>query len=210
MMQTPEPGDDPAPAWRIASRGRCYAYLLPSRDEDVVKVGFSRDPLQRLRALHVRYFDFFDLDRGALVEFEHVRDARALEAQLKRSLADAATWAPLVIRSAAGGRTEWFRGVSNRAHAAMADHAQAAGFVLHANLREWLHDRLVSHADALFDTSLHAWRAIDYIEHNGDARSARLQERALRNALDAYAAVGVELDTRLEGTVLEWYRRGSR
>lgn len=202
--------DDCAPPWRTVPRGRSFAYLLPARDEDVAKIGFSRDPLQRMRALHARYFDFFDLDRGALVEFDHVRDARALEAALKRLLLEAAAWPPLVIRSAAGGRTEWFRGVSGRAAEAMAAHALANGLVMHANLREWVRDRLLTHADTVHDNALHAWQAMESLRHNDEEPSARRHERALRAALDAYSAAGIKLDTRLDAAVSDWYQRGSR
>jgi hypothetical protein len=50
--------DSPYP--RFASRGKAYVYVLPCRDEDLLKVGFSRDPFTRFSTLHRRFFDFFD------------------------------------------------------------------------------------------------------------------------------------------------------
>jgi len=37
-------------------------YVLPCQHDDILKLGFSRDPLLRMQTLHQRYFDFFDLD----------------------------------------------------------------------------------------------------------------------------------------------------
>ncbi|WP_268628169.1 hypothetical protein, partial [Escherichia coli] len=56
--------------------GRVFAYVFPCAWEDHAKIGFSRDPLRRISALHRRWFEFFDLDAGALVEAESERDAR--------------------------------------------------------------------------------------------------------------------------------------
>ena len=46
--------------------GRSYVYLLPCRDADLAKIGYSRSPLQRFQTLHPRWFEYFDLDGGAL------------------------------------------------------------------------------------------------------------------------------------------------
>ena len=63
------PIDRRDPASRTLSRGRCFLYVLPlASHEDVLKLGFSRDPLDRLQALHPRYFEVFDLERAFLVE----------------------------------------------------------------------------------------------------------------------------------------------
>ena len=71
--------DDEVGYPRFASRGRTFVYVLPCREADILKVGFSRDPLDRLRTLHRRFFEFFDLDRGLLIETDHLRDARRIE-----------------------------------------------------------------------------------------------------------------------------------
>ena len=57
----------------IPSRGRCFLYVFPCDWEDLLKLGISRDPLDRVQALHPRWFEFFDLGRGFLVEFYRVR-----------------------------------------------------------------------------------------------------------------------------------------
>jgi hypothetical protein len=80
---------DPA-ATRTLSRNRCFLYVAPCAYEDQLKLGFSRDPLRRFQSLHRRWFEFFDVDRIALVETETVRDAldafRALAIPLEESL----------------------------------------------------------------------------------------------------------------------------
>ena len=67
---------DPSHA-QTASRGHCFLYVAPCAYEDLLKLGFSRDPLQRLQALHRRWFEFFAPERIALVEVDAVREARA-------------------------------------------------------------------------------------------------------------------------------------
>ena len=47
---------------QFASRGRAYVYVLPCRDEDLLKLGFSRDPFTRFHTLHRRFYEFFDLE----------------------------------------------------------------------------------------------------------------------------------------------------
>ena len=42
--------------------GRVFTYVFPCAWEDYAKIGFSRDPLGRISALHRRWFEFFDLD----------------------------------------------------------------------------------------------------------------------------------------------------
>ncbi len=99
---------------RFASRGRTFVYVLPCRDEDILKVGFSRDPLQRMRSLHARFFEFFDLDRALLIECEHLRDARRIERLFITTFAEHRAPAPLVVPLAAAGHTEWYRGIHPR------------------------------------------------------------------------------------------------
>ena len=82
------PIDRRDPAARTQSRGRCHLYVLPCAHEDLLKLGFSRDPLARLQQLHPRWFEFFDLDRAFAVETETVPDARKLELAQRRLLAE--------------------------------------------------------------------------------------------------------------------------
>ncbi len=189
------------------SKGRCFVYVLPCRERDLLKVGFSRDPVSRLRALHSRYFELFDLERSALVEMDHVRDARAIEKRLKVLLADNAAQPPLTVRSAAGGRTEWFLGSSELAFRAISNLESDEGHVVHASLATWL--RTQWQADAtLFDWSASVLDAIELATFN-DGEPRRL-ETVLRNVLDSFEAVGLELAGRAPQAVLDWYRQGFR
>ncbi len=92
--------------------GRVFAYVFPCAWEDYAKIGFSRDPLGRISALHRRWFEFFDLDAGALVEAESERDARDLELQLRSPFKAHRAPAPMTVQDKAGGHTEWVRGAN--------------------------------------------------------------------------------------------------
>ena len=48
--------------WRPASSGPSFVYVLPCFGEDLAKIGMSRDPLDRFQTLHLRWFEFFDVD----------------------------------------------------------------------------------------------------------------------------------------------------
>lgn len=198
---------DLEPRWRTAARGRCYTYVIPCRDADLLKVGLSRDPLARFRTLHARYFEFFDLERGALVEMDHVRDARRLESRLKELFADRRAVAPLVVPDSAAGYTEWYRGVYPEALAVVEAARTADGFRVHAPLRSWLRDRL-EHDDALFEWSLQMLKLIEFHHFNAVGEPRPGHDRSLRNVLDAYEAVGLALDERVPAAVLQWYRYG--
>ena len=197
------PIDRRDPAARTLSRGRCFLYVLPwASHEDVLKLGFSRDPLQRLQALHPRYFEVFDLERAFLVETESVRDARALELQLRRTLAAHNAPVPLTVRRAAAGHTEWYRG----AFAQLADTGTALaarGYVLHDPLRPWLRAALLARADGLFSWT-QAMLGADELEWPAATTPA---QRAVRDVLDAYAALDIALAPVLPDAVLRWYRR---
>jgi len=198
---------DLEPQWRTAARGHCYTYVLPCRDADLLKVGLSRDPLARFQTLHARYFEFFDLERGALVEMDHVRDARRLESRLKELFADNRAVAPLVVPDSAAGYTEWYRGVYPEALAVVEAARAAEGYRIHAPLRSWLRDRL-DHDDALFEWSLQMLKLIEFHHFNAGEVPRPGHDRSLRNVLDAYEAVGLALDERVPAAVLQWYRYG--
>ena len=95
---------------RASSEGACFLYVLPCAYEDLLKLGFSRQPLRRMQELQTRYFEFFDLERAFLVETETVRDARKLELDLGRAIVAHGAPAPLLVRDEAAGHTEWYRG----------------------------------------------------------------------------------------------------
>ncbi len=192
--------DPREPGNRGPSRGRSYLYVLPCAYEDILKLGFSRAPLERMQSLHPRWFEFFDLDRAFLVEAETVRDARDLELGLAGVVADHNAPAPLVIRREAAGRTEWYRG----AYDALATTAQAlaaGGYVMHSPLRPWLRQRLMERSDRLFSWTL-AVLSADAL----DGVVVDSAVRAVADALDAFASMDIDLDPLLAPPVLEWHR----
>ena len=197
--------DSPIP--RFASRGRAFVYVLPCRDEDLLKVGFSRDPLKRMQTLHARFFDFFDLDRAFLIATDYVRDARRLERQFLTAFAERRSPPPLVVPDAAAGYTEWHRGAYADA-AAMAEAIAAKdGFVLHAPLRAWLGNLFVERGALLFAWSAKMLEAIEYERHNAppSPRPGAI-ERALRAALDCYVELGIDLEPLVPEAVFIWHR----
>ena len=192
--------DPREPGNRGPSRGRSYLYVLPCAYEDILKLGFSRDPLERMQSLHPRWFEFFDLDRAFLVEAETARDARDLELGLAGIVADHNAPAPLVIRREAAGHTEWYRG----AYDALATTAQAlaaGGYVMHAPLRPWLRQRLAERSDRLFSWTM-AVLSADAL----DGVVVDSAVRAVADALDAFASMDIDLDPLLAPPVLEWHR----
>lgn len=198
---------------RLASRGRTFVYVLPCRDEDLLKVGFSREPLQRLRTLHSRFYEFFDLERGLLIETDHLRDARRIERLLITTFATHRAPAPLVIPQAAAGHTEWYRGVYPQVIALAHRVGAEEGFILHRSLREWLRARFEERSDVLFDWSSRLLKAIDYVrfnppadEYGGKTEQARM-EQALGRVLDACAALGLDVEARVEPAVFAWFQQ---
>ena len=184
-----------------ASRGRCYLYVLPCAYEDLLKLGFSRDPLASMQQLHPRWFEFFDLERALLVETESVRDARTLELSQRRTLVEYNAPMPLTVREAAGGEREWYRG----AYVQIAEAARAlgeGGHVLHAPLRDFAREALLARAPLLFSWS-QAMLTVDDLDQRIAATSV---QRAVRDALDAHVALGIDLEPLLPAAVLRWHR----
>jgi hypothetical protein len=191
---------DPA-SIRSLSRGRCFLYVLPSAFEDLLKLGFSRDPLDRLQSLHRRYFEVFDLDRGLLVETETVREARALELALGRLIPLHSAPAPLTVRHEAAGHTEWYRGAYESLTEAVRALA-AQGHVLHEPLRPWLQQALLTRRDLLFSWT----QAMLTLEELEAPAAITPTQRVVRDALDAYVAFGIALEPALPEAVLRWHR----
>ncbi len=185
----------------IALDGRCFAYVFPCAWEDYGKIGFSRDPLARIGALHRRWFEFFDLDAGVLIETETQRDARDIELALRRPLKAHRAPAPLTVQDKAGGKTEWVRGANDLLQPAVQSLADG-GHRIHP-LRAWLAAAMLARADQLYD-----WSAMLLPEAPVacDALSVRAQV-LLRDALDGHAALGIDLESRLPPHVWCWYRR---
>ncbi len=184
-----------------------FVYILPCRREDILKVGFSRDPLARMRTLHPRFFEFFDLDRGLLVATEFVTDARALEAELFAEAADHRAPAPLLVAQAAGGHTEWFRGAGPLLREAARRRAGEAGYVLHASLGAWVRQRMAAEAGCLFEAASHLMRAIEAADAYG-TRDRPIEDR-LRNLLDAFVAAGIDVVHRVPAAAAAWYACGA-
>ncbi len=199
--------DDEVGYPRFASQGRTFVYVLPCREADILKVGFSRDPLDRLRTLHRRFFEFFDLDRGLLIETDRLRDARRIERLFITTFAEDRAPAPLVIRQSAAGHTEWFRGVSPAVEALARQVCTEQGLPLHAPLRAWLRERLNDSSGLLYDWSARMLDMIEYAHFNSAPDPGwRLGEKALRDALDACAALGLELRALVPAEVFAWYQ----
>lgn len=181
-----------------------FAYVFSCAWEDHCKIGFSRDPLARIARLHRRWFEFFDLEQGLLVEAETQRDARDLELELRRPLAAHRAPQPLTVRPAAGGRTEWVRGAHARLVQA-AGELQARGYRVHAPLSTWLRDALRARSELLHDWAA-AQLTVDELEHRAGSTAA---QRAVRDTLDAHAALGIAVEPLLPESVSGWYRRTS-
>jgi hypothetical protein len=194
-----------APLPRFASRGRAFVYVLPCRDHDRVKLGFARDPLKRFMDLHRRFHAFFDLDRGLLVAVDTVADARAIERALHRRFAEAHTVAPLEVRDAAAGYTEWFEGVEPEAATLARTLAADGGHAVIAPLRPWLADRLSDHADRVYDWAARLYDAIAEAQAYG-VPAGRL-EATLALAIERYDAVGIRARDLLPDDVVRWYEQ---
>jgi hypothetical protein len=202
VEDSPEP-----PIPRFASRGRAFVYVLPCRDEDLLKVGFSRDPMQRLQTLHRRFFDFFDLDRAFLIATDAVRDARRIERRFLTEFAGQRSPAPLVVPDAAAGYTEWHRGVYADAVILAQTLCEREGFALHAPLRGWLRDIFADRGALLFAWSAKLLEAIEYERYNlPPTPFPSACERALRDALDCFDELGIAIEPLVPEPVFRWYR----
>jgi hypothetical protein len=201
--------DDDVPYPRFASQGRAHVYVLPCRDEDLLKVGFSRDPFTRFRTLHRRFFDFFDLDRALLLDTEHVKDARRIERRLIETFAGERAMAPLVVPVSAAGHTEWYRGVYAEAVSLMDEMAALGGFPLRRGIAPWLGSYLDARADLLHDWSLRIVDTLDWAAHNapGDRGADTLRD-ALLDTLDMFVAAGLPIEPLVPDRVVDWYAHG--
>lgn len=182
------------------SRGPAFLYVAPCAYEDLLKLGFSRDPLQRLQSMHARFFEFFDLGRAMLVATETVRDARMLELALRRRLAEHNAPAPLTARPEAGGASEWYRGAYDILEQAV-DALCESGHAVHAPAEPWFRTALQARAPFLY-----AWTdaALTSDERDGRAGATPVQ-MLVRDALDAYTALRIDLAPWLPPAVLRWY-----
>jgi hypothetical protein len=192
----------PLPLWTRG--GPAYVYVFACDSEDLLKLGFTRDLLSRLHALHPRWFEFFDASRSLAVEVENVHDARRLERELAARLRPHRAPMPLTINRAAGGDTEWYRGAfGSLAHRAV--ELGESGFVVHHSLSPLLRDALDARGSELLE-----WCArLDPAELEfPDARATTAQRRCADH-LDAYVAFGLRLERWLPAGILSWHRRAS-
>ncbi len=199
---------DPEHHVRMCDSTGAYVYVLQCRYEDILKVGFSRDPLGRMQTLHPRYFEFFDLERALVVATESVGDARALESELFEVAALHRAPGPLAVCPAAGGHTEWFRGACSLVQGAAAGKAAAAGYTLHAPALGWLRGRLQRRAAGLYESTTHMLRVIEAGRACGEPAAA--VEAQLRDLLDSYAAMELDVACSVPPGVLVWYCRSVR
>jgi len=195
---------DPSP--HIPSRARAFVYVATCRDEDMLKVGFSRDPLARLRSFHPRYFEFFDLDRSFLIETDKVKDARAIERRLAGEVAEHSAPSPLLVERTAGGHTEWYRGAYDAIHADAMRAIAELGHGYHASLRPWLRERLARQSDMIYEWSGQMLRAIE-IQRGSDPQGALSLQQTLEAALDAYEHVGLAAHHLLPEDVRDWWQQ---
>jgi transposase-like protein len=192
---------------RSLAKGRSYVYMLPCRDQDLLKIGFSREPLARFRTLHRRFFDYFDLERGLLVEVDRVAKARAIERDILLRHAEERSPAPLVIPDSAAGYSEWLRGVEPQVSARLHEFAAEEGCAAHA-LRGWVRQMFETQADRLYDWSLRMLEAAEYEAFNVPAEIASGQAgRALIYAMDACEAVGIDVKAVFPDAVVAWKER---
>jgi hypothetical protein len=191
---------------RRLRRGRAFVYVLPCAYEDILKLGFSREPLHRLQQFHPRYFDFFDLRRAFMIEADTVADARRLEKRMATLVELHSAPAPLVISRDAAGHTEWYRGAHTVLTVAAEGLRAAEGYRLHAPLSTWVAHELRQRSDLLFEWTnwmIEAIRETQAIE----ADTARALEVSLSNTLDAYASLGLQIETEIPRAVQEWHRK---
>lgn len=192
---------------RTLSKGRTFVYMLPWREQDLLKVGYSRQPLVRMRSLHRRFFDVFDLDRGLLLETERLAQARQVERSILLRYAQQRSPAPLVIPDAAAGYSEWLRGVCPEVTAELQAVSARDDLPLHT-LKSWLQQWFLGQGDVLYEWSLRMLEAIEYEAFNvprelqrGDAA------RSLAYVMDACDAVDLPLAGLFPDSVLAWRGR---
>lgn len=201
--------DDVAVPRRLRA-GRSYVYVLPCADDTLLKIGFSRDPLQRFRTLRPRFFRAFDLDRGLLVETARVHEARTVERHLLQKFARWSAPAPVWVPNASAGHTEWYRGVHDEAVATASECAAAGGHRLHAPLKPWLRERLRERSELLYGWSERMLDVIEFERFNDPLEHPCSRAApALRDALDACCAVGLAAQALVPPLVWEWYTSGA-
>lgn len=196
---------------RPPSSGNAFCYVLPCHVEELLKIGFSTNPLRRFETFHSRYYDVFDLDRGFLIETDRIVEAREIEGTLMRDIDAHNAPAPATIRPGAAGDTEWYRGAYAHALATGSALARSCGYALRRPLRDWLRQQLMGQAPLLYEWSAHAFAllAADHVDLRTDAVAQRFS-RQLIDRVDAYAALGIEVGDFVTASFHDWYRSRAR
>lgn len=179
-----------------------FVYVFPAKNEEILKLGKSRDPFERLRTFHVRYYDFFDLAQGYLISAIDDRDAFRIERTLGKSLTIHSAASPLEVSRAAGGHTEWYRGAASTLRTFAEEIVRDGGYGEIVTLEEWIEQRLISDASKLYE-----WgnAMLDGIEALANTERSIALERALRNALDAYSHFAINLQPHVTDDVFRWH-----
>lgn len=160
----------------------CYLYVLPLAYEDILKVGISHDPFTRALAFSRRYYEFFDLSRSLLVEFDSRKQAQARETALHRHLRDWNAVQPITVPRAAAGKREWYRGAYDTVLAQI-ECDEAEGRVVHQPALPWWQARLGAERERMYE-----WLAQVSRECAGE-----LHTRMIADTLGGYVALGVSL-----------------
>lgn len=170
----------------------CYLYVLPLAYEDQLKLGISNDPLVRAQAFSRRYYEFFDLSRSLLVEFDSRREAQARETALHRKLREWNAVQPITVPCVAAGKTEWYRG----AYTAIRQELEidsGSGRVTHLPALAWWQARLQADRERIYE-----WASQMLQEGEGVSPAVGMSALAAE-ILDAYRCLGVSLDGCLPG-----------
>ena len=188
---------------RPSSEGKAFVYVLPLRSEELLKLGFSRDPAVRMQSLHARYFEFFDLDRVFVIETDRVREARRMESELKRAIEIHRAPAPLEVSWQARGETEWYRGAYASLCAAARELAQRGFSVRPGN--SWLRDRLLARSGDLYEWSLLVFEQMRLAHDPTELVHRATLAATLRDRLDALTAVDIDVAQCTPVDVVDWY-----
>jgi hypothetical protein len=128
------------------------------------------------------------------------REARNLELELRRPLRAHRAPMPLTISAQAGGHTEWLRGSCSQLETSLAL-LQRRGCQLDTNPRLWLRAALLERSDRLFSWCMAA------VGEGRDITAGHLGiESQLVDALDAYAALAVDVSPFVPSGTLDWYK----
>ena len=182
-----------------------FVYVAPALHEDILKIGFSHDPCARVRSFHQRWFEYFDLPRGFVLAATDEGDARRIERLLGAAVREhRASLAPLAIERAAGGFTEWYRGALEHVVGLARELVDAGGYAPLVSLEQCLRQRLLLERDDLFERSI---ALVDAIDALGAEPQALVLRQKLRDILDAYAALSIDVREFLSVAVSEWLAR---